>query len=441
MNTLASLRRSRSCDVLGAALVLALGGVAGCVAATDGESLATGEDTSEAPLAGEASAAAPAEVAAPAEAARDEDASTDRKSLVASERWVQRATVASKTLAAAAARALAEPEVRRAFFEATRTSSVKEGKVFLRSFLGGEGKAMLGHMARSMGKGHAAISQLLDEAGPMEIYLPVEAHRAAWRGDDHLLVATQLDEKLPIHGFDLQGAEVALSPKAPPETPVISIVPAESFSAEGASRDAAAAPRSLTSGPASLTSYTGLWINQVDIGGSYESWPRGAPEYEMHLQSATSPRNIIVCAEESSSVEPYRWNMDGSSYTADFLIAGDSDMPANVPMVIAVYEDDDTRCVIKTDKDYVKLSVDLLTNSASVYEAIASKQWLSGAWIVNLSNAVLAARSIVSGNDEFVGVSAGLSNIGTSEATLTLRNHNGTPTGLIVVQRKTDVAH
>lgn len=53
----------------------------------------------------------------------------------------------------------------------------------------------------------------------------------------------------------------------------------------------------------------------------------------------------------------------------------------------------------------------------------------------------LAAASIVSSDDEYVGVTTAQLDVGSSPVTMTLRNQAGVATGTIVLQRKTDVAH
>ena len=59
------------------------------------------------------------------------------------------------------------------------------------------------------------------------MYLPVPAHRAAWRGDDNLLVATVgADHEAPV-AFTLDGRRIVLDAERPPATPVLVVVPVE----------------------------------------------------------------------------------------------------------------------------------------------------------------------------------------------------------------------
>ena len=64
-------------------------------------------------------------------------------------------------------------------------------------------------------------------AGTLEMYFPVAAHRAAWTGDENVLVATaERDGDAPV-AFDLAGRRIVLSPDSPPSTPVLAVEPAE----------------------------------------------------------------------------------------------------------------------------------------------------------------------------------------------------------------------
>jgi hypothetical protein len=65
------------------------------------------------------------------------------------------------------------------------------------------------------------------------------------------------------------------------------------------------------------------------------------------------------------------------------------------------YEDDDTECVIKDDKDYLKLTLDALKNANSAYKAFQEKQY--GEAAIYFYHAAVALKSIISGNDEYVG--------------------------------------
>jgi hypothetical protein len=349
---------------------------------------------------------------------------------------------AHEALAITLASALRDATVRRSLHAAMSASPVKEGKLHLQTYLRGEGRRQLSAMAAARHVTEDDLARSLDAMGSLEIYLPVKAHRAAWSGGEEVIVVSQAHERDLPFGVDLDGKPVELSLKAPPTQPVISIVPAESFNPDGKPHRRSLGVDARPSGQTLAASFTGFWINEVHVGdvSNYEPWTKGDPEFEMYLQNATT-RGTVVCAEEDSSVEPYAWNMDSDDYTSPFLIAADSDLPANTPVVLAMYEDDDTRCVIKTDKDYIKLATDALMNASSAYQSIATKKCSNGSCLLSLYNTYVAVKSIVLSGDDFVGVSAGLADVGTTAKTFQLKDTNMNNVGSLKLQWKTDVAH
>jgi hypothetical protein len=105
-------------------------------------------------------------------------------------------------------------------------SPVKEGKLHLGTYLREGSRALLDAILNEGAGSEQEIDDLIGTTGELEIYVPVEAHRARWTGDENIIVATHLDEEAVPFGVDLRGEPVALSREAPPEVPTISIVPA-----------------------------------------------------------------------------------------------------------------------------------------------------------------------------------------------------------------------
>jgi hypothetical protein len=179
-------------------------------------------------------------------------------------------------------------------------------------------------------------------------------------------------------------------------------------------------------------SFPGLWITQVHIqsAGNYEGWLMGDPELEMHLQNAHT-RATVRCSRESSST-PWRWNMNSDNYTDPFLLAEANAIPDDVTLTIAVYEDDDTGCKLVLDKDYLKLTADAVKNAAGVYQGVMSKNYLQAG--MALYNVIVNTIAIIKGEDDFVGLAAGVSNIGTTPTTLTLLDQYMNPKGYFTAQ-------
>jgi hypothetical protein len=332
---------------------------------------------------------------------------------------------------------LKDPIARSDLLRAIRSSPVKEGKLELVTHLRTPGNSLLAGMVRAVGGSDARIFDLLRTLGAQELYFPVSAHRAAWNGDD-LLVASQLEEDEVPFGVDLDGRPVPLSLAAPPSKPTLVIVPAESFDEDGRPlvRDTARAEGGSRAGVAGIT-WTGVWVNEVHVGDLHEPWPKGSPEFEMHLDNAgTDPRSTIVCTDEDLSVEPYRWDMDDEDYSNPFLLAEEREIPVGAPLVIHMWEDDATRCVLKVydAEDYVKLVTDYLKSVSDVYKGVLKRRFVNDRWVMKVLNAYITARTLIEGGDDFVGVAAGLQRFDETPRQFVLKDQNGVNQGVLVLQ-------
>lgn len=125
------------------------------------------------------------------------------------------------------ATALASPAFRAYVKAQLDASPFPEHKIALQRFLPANGGRALRYLAEAGGTNAPAVQRELDQAIPLEVYLPVPAHRARWNGDTHVLVATGLkDHEAPV-AFDPTGRRYVLSADTPPAIPVIAIVPTE----------------------------------------------------------------------------------------------------------------------------------------------------------------------------------------------------------------------
>jgi hypothetical protein len=353
-------------------------------------------------------------------------------------------TSAGPRVAQLVALALREPSARGIFFRASGNSPVKEGKLFLSGFLGGEGTPLLQAMARAGGVSVAEVQALVAQLGPVEIYVPVAEHRAAWTGGSNVQVAFSAHDRAQPYGFDLNGNAVELSADEAPATPTVVVTYAESFNEQGKPYGADLArggsSNALAPSFAVLTTpYTGVWADSVRTNSDFEGWASGSPEFELYIQNAQT-RGNIACSGESS-VEPYNFNMDNTFYPHPVLLAADYELPQGVPMVIAMFEDDDTRCKIVQGKDYIKLATDAFTNAGAAYKALTSKEWVNGQWIMQLHTAAVNVVSIIKGNDEFVGVSTTYTDIDGTARHYTLRNEYMNATGSVRLQWRTDTGY
>lgn len=348
-----------------------------------------------------------------------------------------------RQLARLVAGSLADPAAREALRRAMEASRVKEKKLHLETFLRTAGEPLLASIARTRGVAPEAVFSLLSRLGNLELYLPVPEHRDRWSGGSELIVATQRDEENVPFGVDLAGRPVTLSLERPPATPALVIVPAESFAERGQPLQRDLEPRLAPAGPAGgsvaadATVWTGLWANEVHVGDLHEPWTKGSPEFEMHLDDAsTRPRTRIVCTDENLSVEPYRWDMDDEDYYDPFLIATDSEVPPNAMLVLHMWEDDDTRCVLKVYNayDYVKLVTDYLKGIADAYKGVLKKRFVNGQWVISVFNAYINGKALINGGDDFIGVAAGLQRIDTTPKTFVFKDYNAVNQGRVVLQ-------
>src|SRR2546426_6958601 len=128
-------------------------------------------------------------------------------------------------LARSLARGLRAPALRTRLKAQLDASPYREHKLQFQRFLAADGGRTRQAIAREAGLTDAALAGRADSAIALELYLPVPAHRAAWRGDGRALVAPALpDPDLPV-AFDTAGKRYLLSPDAPPQVPALGPVP------------------------------------------------------------------------------------------------------------------------------------------------------------------------------------------------------------------------
>lgn len=286
----------------------------------------------------------------------------------------------TEALARRVALALADADARAEVYRALHNSQVREGKVHFQRLLRAPGGRALGGLARASGVPEAELLAQADEAVPLELYLPVPAHREAWHGGPDFLVATALaDHEAPV-AFDPRGRRRVLSPDAPPPIPVLALVPVEtdfdppSLGAECQDCGGGAGGGGTAGGLPGLGNQN-LVLSYAWFKGDFEGWLKGDPEYELHILSpdSTAPDALrsLQCIGEHAPVG-YRWNQDTHSWTGTALMLKGTQMdglelkfPGQGWMVMAL-EDDDTACEIRMNRD---LLGDLLDAAEALYKS------------------------------------------------------------------------
>jgi hypothetical protein len=199
------------------------------------------------------------------------------------------------------------------------SSPVNGGKLYFSAYLRGEGAPLLRAMTQAGKVSEAYVFQLLNAMPALEIYLPVDEHRAQWTGGDDLIVAASLDEENAPFGVRLDGQLVRLSVETPPSTPTVAIVPAESFNDFGAAYDWALRKAGEAARPNRSTGSA--------IGGP--SFSTSAAEatcpYDAHVSNPTWQRNLDVeeymsCVRAWNDHEP--WWKDDAEFSV--MITGTS---------------------------------------------------------------------------------------------------------------------
>lgn len=257
--------------------------------------------------------------------------------------------------------ALKDDAFRHQVYSAFRASPFREGKVHLQSFLASGTLDWMKRLAEGAGESEPVIQRDLDEAAPIEIYLPVREHRQSWKGDaDVLVVTVEKDDDIPV-AFDPSGRRLLLDRQQPPKTPVISLVRAETRFDPipetlnclfDCSQGAIGSGSTGTSSPGA-----GLYLTRTRFDGTYEGWPKGEPEFEVHVLGQIGQGDSLTtysCAGEKAGA-PYYFDQNSETWSGSVLLMSQAQIDQykqnhpNQNLRIFVVEDDDTTCQIKLD--------------------------------------------------------------------------------------------
>jgi hypothetical protein len=318
---------------------------------------------------------------------------------------------AREWLARRVALALADDRFRAQLKQDLDRSPVREGKLHVQRYLFSSRARATADIARLTGETHAAVELEARRAPPLELYLPVPAHRAAWRGDERILVATAGDERQPPVAFSPKGERLVLSPTSPPDIPVLALVPVETdFD------DVARGPR-LLGGPSGggSTPPPGLYLTNSHLVETFEGWLKGAPEIEVHMlgqAGSTDSLTTYSCAAEPASGY-YRFDQNTLDWSGSVLLINQTQLNTyksahpGQNLRVFVVEDDDTSCQIKTDParfsnlvKAVEAAYPMVTGGRDSTSGSLQKFWKRAHAIQRL---IKALASLIKTNDELVG--------------------------------------
>lgn len=326
--------------------------------------------------------------------------------------------VRPERLAQLFARALASPAFRAYVKAQLDASPFSEHKIELQRFLPAASGRGLRYLAEGSGTTSADVQTELDRAIPLEVYLPVPAHRAAWSGDDNVLVATAIkDHETPV-AFDPAGHRVLLRADTPPATPVIAVVPVETDFTTAPTR-AQCTEQTCTGGGGGGGSGgsappPGLYMRMSHVVGDYEGWLKGSPEYEVHIlgqQGQSDSLKDYACAGEHQTGNRY-YDQNDADWSGDVLLFTQSEIDSyklqhpGQGVRALVVEDDDTPCVLKADNTSINRLFDTVDGAYKLYSAgkdtttRIGKAW----WAAQILRKIWTyAAGLIKTNDDIVG--------------------------------------
>ncbi|HEX9294117.1 MAG TPA: hypothetical protein VF873_10535 [Gemmatimonadales bacterium] len=270
---------------------------------------------------------------------------------------------APEALAKMVAKGLKNPAFRAYLKAQLDASPYREHKLQFETFLAAnEGRAFR-EIAGENGTTKEAIATEAKAAIALEVYLPVPAHRAAWSGDENILVATALTDDDPPIAFDIEGRRQLLDPRTPPAIPVLAVVPVETdFSRVPAK--VVECIEDCSGGGGTIGDVTpppppapGLYMTKSHFVQDFEGWLKGSPEFEVHIlgqKNGTDSLMSYQCAGEHAG-GPYTFDQNDLDWSGNVLLFSKTQLDQynaahpNQNVRVFVVEDDDTACEIKTD--------------------------------------------------------------------------------------------
>jgi hypothetical protein len=264
-----------------------------------------------------------------------------------------------EALAKMVAKGLKNPAFRAYLKAQLDASPYREHKLQFETFLAANSARASREIAAENGTNKDALAAQAKAAIALEVYFPVPAHRAAWQGDEQILVATALTDDDPPIAFDPEGRRLVLDPQTPPATPVLAIVPVETDFSRPPARvieciDCGGGSGDVQPPPPPAP---GLYMTKSHFAHDFEGWLKGSPEFEVHIlgqKATTDSLYDYQCAGEHAG-GPYTFDQNDVDWSGNVLLFSKTQLDqynAAHPkqnLRVFVVEDDDTACQIKTD--------------------------------------------------------------------------------------------
>jgi len=267
-----------------------------------------------------------------------------------------------EALAKMFAKGLKNPAFRAYLKAQLDASPYREHKLQVENFLAANESRALREIAVENGTTKDALGTQAKAAIALEVYFPVPAHRAAWTGDEQVLVATAVTDDDPPIAFDPDGRRQVLDPKTPPAIPVLALVPVETDFSHRPARVIECIDDcggTIGGGTPPPPPAPGLYMTKSHFVQDFEGWLKGSPEFEIHILGQKGTTDSLMsyqCAGEHAG-GPYTFDQNDLDWSGNVLLFSKSQLdqynvahPNQNVRVFAV-EDDDTACQIKTDPD------------------------------------------------------------------------------------------
>jgi hypothetical protein len=343
--------------------------------------------------------------------------------------------------------ALADPALRGYLLAQLRESPIVEHKLQFQRLLNRDASRIATAMAGVAGLPQAAVMQEASASIASELYFPVPGHLERWDGGPDLLVATALnDHDVPV-AFTTRGERILLDPQTPPATPVLALVPQETdFDRPVRPRDAICGVDDCggdgngqggggSSGgggsvpPGGSPPSQSLYLTRAQFGGTFESWLKGSPEFELHVLGPASPGDTSAmvsyqCVGEHAPAG-YSWDMNSTNWSGSAKVFSQAQMDAleqahpGRSYLIMALEDDDTACEIKMGQDRI---ADLFTALKNAYQSYIGVKDIKVISINGVTRIIVAAKngaklisslaSFIKTNDDLIGIAVADSVLG-----------------------------
>jgi hypothetical protein len=284
--------------------------------------------------------------------------------------------VRPERLARLFARALHNPAFREHVRAQLAASPFPEQKLQLQVFLEARDRRGIRTLAAENGITEGEVQAEATTAIPLEIYLPVAAHRAAWMGGEDVLVATALTDREAPVAFDIRGRRQLLSPDHPPAAPVLAVVPVETdFTPRPDFQECLYCDPDPPGSPPPPT--PGLYMTRSKLVSDFEGWLKGSPEIEVHVLGQKGTTDTLIsyqCAGATRSA-PYYFDQNSKDWSGSVLVFSKLQLNQynaahpNTNIRIFLVEDDDTACDIRTDRNRLQ---DLFRAVDGAYRAITA---------------------------------------------------------------------